>query len=81
MTHSPAAPDLADPRLAVDVRAEILSVLGIAELAGSWQTKLQLQLSWRDERLQFQNLKQNNNLNLLTSEERGDIWIPEVGAQ
>ena len=65
-------------RLPVRVHADIRDVLKIQELAGIWQCKVEFELHWHDQRLQFQNLKDNNNLNILTEEERHDIWIPEV---
>ena len=46
------------------------------ELGGSWQPKVILYKYWYDERLEYQNLKEDDNLNILTEEERDAIWLP-----
>ncbi len=62
----------------INISVDILSVLGIYEVRGLVRLQLQLDLSWFDERLTMFNLKDSNNLNTLTLEERRKIWIPQV---
>ena len=53
-------------------------MISIKELEGIWQSKVQFEMTWYDQRLFMQNLKDNDNLNILTEAEREDIWIPEI---
>lgn len=62
----------------VNVSATILNVLDMKELEGFWQVKVTFDLRWIDSRLQMQNLKENDNLNVLADEERSSIWFPEI---
>ena len=55
-----------------------MNVLEIKELEGYWQVKVSFSLSWYDKRLEYQNLKDNIDLNILADEERELIWFPEV---
>ena len=56
----------------------MFALISIKELDGIWQSKVQFEITWHDQRLFMQNLKDNDNLNILTEEERPEIWIPEV---
>ena len=38
----------------------------------------QLRLTWSDRRLTMLNLKEDEDLNTLTSEYRGRIWMPQI---
>ena len=64
--------------MAVTVTAQIINVLEVKELEGFWQVKVTFDLSWLDTRLELQNLKENDNFNVLADEERDSIWFPEV---
>ena len=46
------------------------------ELSGSWRPKVLFRMLWNDDRLEYQNLKDDDNLNILTEEERDEIWLP-----
>ena len=46
------------------------------ELSGSWRPKVLFKMLWNDDRLEYQNLKDDDNLNILTEEERNEIWLP-----
>ena len=56
----------------------MIALIEIKELEGIWQSKVAFELTWYDQRLFMQNLKDNDNLNILTDDERTEIWIPEV---
>lgn len=64
--------------LDVGVSVDILSILEIAEVDSFISLQLRLRLSWRDSRLTMLNLKEDEDLNTLTSKFRELIWIPEV---
>ena len=65
-------------RLPILVSADIQNVLELKELEGFWQTKVVFQLLWFDQRLLMQNLKEDDDLNILADEERQLIWFPEI---
>ena len=60
------------------VSATVLALISIKELEGIWQSKVVFETTWYDQRLFMQNLKDNDNLNILTEDERPEIWIPEI---
>ena len=62
----------------MNITAKISNVLEIKELEGFWQSKVTFELAWFDSRLEMQNLKVNENFNLLADEERSSIWFPEI---
>ena len=64
--------------LSVNITAKVNNVLEIKELEGFWQSKVTFELQWLDSRLEMQNLKDNENFNLLADEERNSIWFPEI---
>ena len=63
---------------AVSVSVIVHAIENIHELNNYWKVKAVFELVWTDERLKMQNLRKNNNRNLLTDKERSLIWIPEV---
>ena len=62
----------------VMVSTTLLNILDIKELEGIWHPKFILGMKWYDSRLQMQNLKEDTQLNVLTSEDRKDPWMPKV---
>ena len=60
----------------VYLEAHFLTIIDMDELGGSWQPKVIVYMYWYDERLEYQNLKEDDNLNILTEEERDAIWLP-----
>ena len=62
----------------MNVTAQIINVLEVKELEGFWQVKVTFDVSWVDTRLELQNLKENDNFNVLADEERDSIWFPEI---
>ena len=60
------------------MNATISDVLEMGELEGIWQTKVTFDVTWHDPRLKLQNLKHNDNLNILAREERDSIWFPDI---
>lgn len=65
-------------KVEVNVSVDVTDVLEISEVQSKFSTKYVLILQWKDPRLNFENLKENSNLNSLTSEEKTKIWVPTV---
>ena len=49
----------------VEVGVDILNIAGVQETRLQWSVKLELELVWRDERLRWRHLRQDNNLNII----------------
>ena len=64
--------------LSVNISTTIKSIIAIKELEGIWQAKVSFEVTWFDQRLCMQNLKKNNNLNILKDSERKKLWTPEI---
>ena len=65
---------LADVYLSIDV----IKVLNLEEVDESMVLKYRMTLKWKDSRVEFRNLKQENFLNTLSTDEAGKIWYPRV---
>ena len=62
--------ETAGDRLPVLVSVDISNILELKQLEGLWQLKFNIELLWYDQRLYFQNLKEDYKLNILADEER-----------
>ena len=65
---------LADVYLSIDV----IKVLNLEEVDESMVLKYRMTLKWKDSRVEFRNLKQENYLNTISTYEAGKIWYPRV---
>ena len=65
---------LADVFLSIDV----IKVLNLVEVDESMVLKYRMTLKWKDSRVEFRNLKQENYLNSVGTDEAGKIWYPKV---
>ena len=65
---------LADVFMSIDVN----KVLNLVEVDETMVLKYRLTLKWKDSRVKFRNLKQENYLNTLGPDEAGKIWYPKV---
>ena len=65
-------------KVAVEVDVDITRILLIDEVAGILETQQFVNLSWKDPRIQFHNLKQENFQNSLLESEKDIIWVPTV---
>ncbi len=75
----PAPPTIAgEIKSPINISVSILSILDIVEVDGIVQLQLEVTLNWYDGRLAMYNLKDDTDLNTLTTEERDSIWIPQV---
>ena len=55
-----------------------MKVLSISEVHHTISFKYQILLEWFENRAKFYNLKQNEALNILSSQEMEYIWIPYI---
>ena len=53
-------------------------MLNLVEVDESMVLKYRMTLKWKDSRVKFRNLKKENYLNTLSSDEAGKIWYPKV---
>ena len=73
----PPTPIFTD-KFQVNVSIDIRSVLDIQEVKMVLKLLFILDLSWFDNRLQFYNLKDDDNMNTLTYEDQEKVWTPTV---
>ena len=50
----------------------------IQEVAQYLEVKFKINLQWKDARIIFYNLKENENMNSLTLDEQMILWIPTI---
>ena len=62
----------------VNVDVDLLTILKVSEVESLFSCQLRLFLTWKDQRLEYNNLKMESNQNALSSEEKDAIWIPRV---
>ena len=71
-------PPVGTDKLEVELSLDIHSILGISEVDQVMYLKFELDISWRDSRLQFYNLKKDADMNMLVHEDKTIIWIPTI---
>lgn len=76
----PAPPDSGDSDGLTSILAdvEVLSVLEINEVEGIFDVQFMLSLTWVDNRVVMNNLKEEEYLNTLAIKEKEKIWMPQV---
>ena len=62
----------------VNVSVDLLSILKVNEVESVFSCQLRLFLTWMDQRLQYNNLKMESNLNSMSLEEKAAIWTPRL---
>ena len=60
------------------LKMELIKILEIDEVEQKFTTQFDLHLYWNDFRIQYQNLKKEIDINLLTREEKNSIWMPTL---
>ena len=65
-------------KVLVEVDIDITRILLIDEVDGIFETQQFVNLSWKDPRIQFHNLKREDHQNSLLESEKGMIWVPTV---
>ena len=77
LKERPPTPKLTE-KFAVNASIDIRSVLNINEVGMVLKLLFFLELSWFDDRLQFYNLKLDDNMHTLTSNDQQKVWTPTV---
>ena len=57
---------------------EVINILKIDEVEGSFRTRLFLRRKWLDPQLSYRDLKKDSRVNLLSPSEAATVWFPEV---
>ena len=65
-------------KLEVVLTVAIQNILNIIEVRKILSLKFRLEQSWRDSRIQYHNIKQDQELNTLTFSEKKSIWVPTI---
>ena len=65
-------------RLGINVSTSLQTVIDLDERNHIIELKFQLTVEWFEYRVTYQNLKTNKALNVLSSEELREIWIPFI---
>ena len=65
-------------KMPLEVNMTVESILDLDEVNSIMKLQLKMDLSWIDARLEFVNLKNDPNLNLLNLEQKRSLWLPEI---
>ena len=64
--------------LQVEVSGQVWAILKIQEVQQLVKLQFQLSLKWYDARLQYYNLKVDENMNSLVYKEKQKLWVPSI---
>ena len=65
-------------RLEVILSLDVQNILDIQEVQKILALKFNMEANWKDSRLQFYNLKEDEELNTLMFSEKQQIWVPTI---
>ena len=65
-------------KIPVHIEMQILSVLQLNEIKSRMKLQLELHVKWIDPRLKFANLKEGEQTNILSSEQKQKLWVPSL---
>ena len=65
-------------KIPVHIEMHILSVLKLNEINSRMKLQLELHVKWIDPRLKFANLKEGEQKNMLSSEQKQKLWVPSL---
>ena len=65
-------------KVGVQIKMDLISILDINEVGQNILVQFKLYISWYDFRLKFFNMKNNINMNTLTTDEKKGIWVPVI---
>ena len=69
-------PNQAGNQMHISIKIDLISILEINEVNQKFKTQFKIYVMWFDFRLKYYNMKLNVNLNTLTQDEKGSIWVP-----
>merc|ERR1712051_758522 len=62
----------------VNISITLMKVVEIEEVDHSIHLQFQISLQWKENRVQYQNLKKETSLNALTDDDIKTIWLPLI---
>ena len=62
----------------VSINIDLISILRIDEIKSQFYLKYILKTQWFDRRLRFNNLKEEQEMNILSPDNRDKIWVPNL---
>ena len=62
----------------VNISITLMKVVEIEEVDHSIHLQFQISLSWKENRVKYQNLKKQTSLNALTIDDVNTIWLPLI---
>ena len=62
----------------VSISLTLMKVVDINERDHSIQLQFQIRLTWKENRVKYQNLKKKTSLNVLTDKEIKELWLPLI---
>ena len=65
-------------RADVSISITLMKVVEIEEVDHSIHLQFQISLSWKENRVKYQNLKTDTSLNALTAEDINTLWLPTI---
>ena len=65
-------------KVELNMSVEVINILKIDEVEGSFRTRLFLRRKWLDPQLSYRDLKKDSRVNLLSPSEAATVWFPEV---
>ena len=65
-------------KVELNMSVEVINILKIDEVEGSFRTRLFLRRKWLDPQLSYMDLKEDSRVNLLSPSEAATVWFPEV---
>ena len=67
-----------ETQMPLEANVTIESILDLDEVNSLMKLQLKMDISWIDPRLEFVNLKEDANMNLLNLEQKRNLWLPEM---
>ena len=65
-------------KLSVHIEMNKMSVLELNEIKSWMKLQLELQVKWIDPRMKFANMKEEEERNILSSEQKQKLWVPSL---
>ena len=63
-------------RADIGVSVTLFKIVGINERESTIDLQFEIALTWKDQRITFNNLKRNSTLNALSEDNMQSIWLP-----